>query len=757
MLKQLRNAAIIFVMALVFSACGNGGNVTARRDDHLKRGDQFLANKQAKEAIIEYLSAVQLDKLHGPAHQKLGEAYLQGQNPEKAFAEFVRAADLLPNDLSAQLRAGQILLIAGRYDDARGRAEKVLAVDSKNIEALVLKGNALAGLKDMAGALSQAEAAISAEPGRSSGFEYLGALQSVHGDPKQAEASFKRAVALDPKSVSARLSLANLYWSTKRTTEAEAALKEAAALDPKNPLPIQALAMVYLGSRRIAEAEVPLKTLAQTMGAKGKLILADYYVRVRRLSEAKALYEEVATGAEHVVRAKLRLASLGFADDRAGAKRIVDEILAKDPTQVEALVARAQLQLQEGRPDEALKTARAAVASAPNVPSVHFVLGLALKAQYQTDEARAALKDALQVDPSFAPAVLELARMELAASRFESAADYAQTAVSLVPGNGDAYLLLARAQLATGKAVEAARILGMVVASFPDSAGIQAELGRLLIVRGDAAGAATALTRALTKEPHNVAALEAMVALEVFQKQIPAARKRLDAAVAAAPKDGDLQLMAGRLYARLFEDWAAAETTIKRALSAGANTLVAYDLLARLYMQQNKVPAATAELERLAKLEPKSAENHTGVGVMYQLQGRIPEAKAAYERALSINPKAALASNNLAQIYVDQNQNLEVALQLAQTAKAGLPTAHEVDDTLGWIYYRKGMGGLAVAALGRAVAAQPDNPVYLYHLGAAHALNKQKANARQALEKALKLQQNFPGADDARKLLDSVK
>ena len=95
-------------------------------------------------------------------------------------------------------------------------------------------------------------------------------------------------------------------------------------------------------------------------------------------------------------------------------------------------------------------------------------------------------------------------------------------------------------------------------------------------------------------------------------------------------------------------------------------------------------------------------------------------------------------------------------MQLAQTAKAGLPNSHEVDDTLGWIYYKKGQGPQAVAALKAAVGAQPDSALYLYHLGAAYALNKDKAAARQSLEKALS-KGAFDGADDARKILDSLK
>jgi tetratricopeptide (TPR) repeat protein len=145
------------------------------------------------------------------------------------------------------------------------------------------------------------------------------------------------------------------------------------------------------------------------------------------------------------------------------------------------------------------------------------------------------------------------------------------------------------------------------------------------------------------------------------------------------------------------------------------------------------------------------------VGTLLQLQGKLDEAKVQYEKVLGLDNRAAAASNNLAQLYVDRNENLDVALQLAQTAKAGMPASHEVDDTLGWIYYKKGAAPLAITSLKQAVAAAPANAVYLYHLGAAYALNKDKVNARQTLEKALKLQPGFPGADDARKILDSLK
>jgi tetratricopeptide (TPR) repeat protein len=44
-------------------------------------------------------------------------------------------------------------------------------------------------------------------------------------------------------------------------------------------------------------------------------------------------------------------------------------------------------------------------------------------------------------------------------------------------------------------------------------------------------------------------------------------------------------------------------------------------------------------------------------------------------------------------------------------------------------------------------------PTVLYHLGMAYHRSGRKAEARDALNKALALNKNFPGADEARKIL----
>ena len=66
---------------------------------------------------------------------------------------------------------------------------------------------------------------------------------------------------------------------------------------------------------------------------------------------------------------------------------------------------------------------------------------------------------------------------------------------------------------------------------------------------------------------------------------------------------------------------------------------------------------------------------------------------------LAASPRAIVAANNLAWLYAENGGNLDVALSLAQTASQQAPDDPKVNDTLGWIFYKKSLAGQAVAAL----------------------------------------------------------
>ena len=96
----------------------------------------------------------------------------------------------------AQLKAGAFLLMAGRFEDAKGRAELLLQSHPTNADGQILLGNALAGLKDLDGAVAEIEEAIRLDPAQASTYSNLGVLQFSRGNEAEAEAAFEKAVAL---------------------------------------------------------------------------------------------------------------------------------------------------------------------------------------------------------------------------------------------------------------------------------------------------------------------------------------------------------------------------------------------------------------------------------------------------------------------------------------------------------------------------------------------------------------------------------
>jgi tetratricopeptide (TPR) repeat protein len=139
-----------------------------------------------------------------------------------------------------------------------------------------------------------------------------------------------------------------------------------------------------------------------------------------------------------------------------------------------------------------------------------------------------------------------------------------------------------------------------------------------------------------------------------------------------------------------------------------------------------------------------------------------------FRKALSLDKNSTFAANNLAWLYAIHGKgNLDEAVSLAQSAVQSNPEVSSFVDTLGWVYYKKGLYGVAAEQLQKAVSvdetvARRNNgtpsPTFHYHLGAALAAKGEKAAARREIENALKLSEKapFPEADEARKALATL-
>ena len=150
--------APVALFALALWGCSTDPKVSAQNS--LEKGNQQLALEKFPEAIIEFRRAVQADPRLGPARLQLAHAYASVGDGPNALREYARAAELMPENNDAQIKAGNFMLLANQFADAQGMGERLLARSPKSVEAQVLIANALAGLKDWESAVEAFEKAV---------------------------------------------------------------------------------------------------------------------------------------------------------------------------------------------------------------------------------------------------------------------------------------------------------------------------------------------------------------------------------------------------------------------------------------------------------------------------------------------------------------------------------------------------------------------------------------------------------------------
>ena len=241
-------------------------------------------------------------------------------------------------------------------------------------------------------------------------------------------------------------------------------------------------------------------------------------------------------------------------------------------------------------------------------------------------------------------------------------------------------------------------------------------------MKGDTSGASKSLARALELDQNNLEALSVLITLDFSAKNRAGAVSRIDARLARTPNDPAVLLLAARTYARA-GDLARAEQMLRKTVEVDASNFDAYSMLGRLYISQRRLDEALAEFQLLSKRQARPVQAHTVAGVILEAQNKPQEARKHYEQALALDPDMPVAANNLAWMFAETGETLDSALQLAQAATRRLPNNAAIQDTLGWIYYKKGLAALAIPPFQKSIELDPKNPVFHFHLGLAHLKN----------------------------------
>jgi len=434
------------------------------------------------------------------------------------------------------------------------------------------------------------------------------------------------------------------------------------------------------------------------------------------------------------------------------AREVVERLRTRHPDHTLAHMAIASLDLAEGRAKEAVERLRS-LAGREDRADVHRLLARAESAAGNPRRALQALERAIQHENRPERAILQV-RMDLQARLQDwqgvlaTAREMSRRDMALAHGER---LHVARALYETGR--ERAGRLVLIRLQKEPNPPLQAVLMEARYeARNDPERVRWILEKAQEDHPGSLAVVQAVAALDFEEGRPEAALERIDAVAAKRSSPPPLRLLRARVLAALGRA-EEAEKDARAAYEATPRLPASASVLATILESQGREGEAIAVLEEARGAEPGlRAADLWQLGRLHLSSRDLERSRAALEESVEANPDLMVAANDLAYVLAELGQDLDRAMALASSARAARDRDPAVADTLGWVYYRRGLPGPALAQFRAALdLAGPEKAPaeYHYHLGLALRELGRPEEARKAFDAALAAEPEHAGARQA--------
>jgi tetratricopeptide (TPR) repeat protein len=814
-LSSVLLAFIVAAIALATLACANPEKAKA---EHVQRGEAYLTEKKYQEASLEFRNAVQIDDRLAQAHWGLARAYegMLGENPQlvgQVITELRRVVELDQNNLDARVSLGTYYVAAyqqSKDEKDRGEflkeserlAKEVLDKDPNHIEAHILRGAVLFASGKREEALGEFTRAVELNPQRIESLMSLALYHRQMNDTAKAEEVYKRALSINDRSALAHLEYAKFFVSQNRTDMAEVEFRRAVEVEPTNRDARRTLASFYLVNKQLDRAEESYKALAELDRDRpeGRAVLADFYASIGRYDEAANIYQEIVSKSADYARGRHRLAELMLQrGDQTGASAQIEEALKRNANDRDALILRARVRLNQDRAKDAIEDLKQVLKIEPRDQAGLYFMAEACFRVGQIEQARIFAGDLEKFYPEYLPAKLMQVQINLAAGDAANAGRLATDLLARLERtapdarNSPQLLNELRAKTLTARATtylqsqpqntSAARADFTAARDLtPNASSAHNNLAAVALAERKTDEAVQHYEHALSLDASSYDALNGLVNIYMTQGKFDQAQARVDQAIAGRPSSAPLYFLKASIYGRLGgiaegegdearkNQYAQqAEAELRRAVELDPSFVPALNSLGSLYVKTKRPDDAIAEFRRMSEKRPDDPTPYMLIGMVEDERKNYSASTEAYRRALTVSAESAFAANNLAWNYAEHGTgNLDEAVRLAQGVVQKFPEEPGFADTLGWVYYKKGLHAAAVEQLQKAVrltqarAAKGnggDSALYRYHLGMALAALGRKPEANQQLQQAVNMTKGSKltpeNEQEARKALSS--
>lgn len=481
----------------------------------------------------------------------------------------------------------------------------------------------------------------------------LGRLDRVLNNSVDAEAAFKKAIAVDPDNEDAVTGLASVYSDRGDVRSASDLLEK---LTKKNPSP-RAYLSLSNNYEQMKEYSLAADALKKAIDLDPTHLewnaqLAQDLALAGRYDEALATYQDLAKETPQDATAYLGMAQIYIEQQKfALAHQMLDKAKEIEPDNIEAKYNEVQLLDQEGKTPEAIdalndllaSTSRKTYDAAQRDVRGRMLekLGALYEKNTQYDKAVEAFREMAEVDPDKnARAEALIVDTYRTAKNFAKADQESDAAAKKYPN--DRTLREVRAQLLTdeGKTDQAVAELKTLLDGKNDRETYLAieDVYQKSKNYGEAAKALDQAEKLSTSNDDKAAVYFQRGALLERQKKYDQSEKAFRQVLdTASPKDpiyaSTLNYL-GYMFADQNTRLQEAQDLIKKALDIEPNNYAFLDSMGWVYYHLNKLDEAERELTHSVQLEAKDPTIHDHLGDVYFKEGKLKEAIAQWQSSL---------------------------------------------------------------------------------------------------------------------------
>ncbi|MCC5888564.1 MAG: PEP-CTERM system TPR-repeat protein PrsT [Gammaproteobacteria bacterium] len=743
--------------------------------------------------VVDSLSQTEPKALSTALAAALGRAQL-------ALGETAKARELLANLAEREPAAAEAWLGLARLEMAEGdvqlalrHAEEAMRLDPDVLETAMTAGELRLASGDPAGARKAFDQAIAIASGReaSTAAARLGLVralmtleefaearpiltQVLREAPNYAEANYleawfhlqdnafteakphlERVLQVMPDHQDSRYLLAVVAFREGRYDQARDALQRLVARHPADRRARLLLAQVYgqQGAHRDAvrvlraglDAPLAAQPHAALPGAPQpdaayKLALGQSLMRAGNHKEGVETLAQAAAEAPEAadIGTQFALAQLATGASRAAETELI-RVTEHGSNSAAPEMFLILMQIEARRFDEAVASAKRFAARHADAPTAHNVLGAAHLANGDEPAARQAMRQALALDPSFAPAAVNLALLEAQAGDMATARSLLNGVLAAEPGHRSATIAMADLAYAEGDIETTQRFVGNAWQADPSDVDLSLRLAALhmrqdeperalevLAGLGNNADVSDAVLTARVRAGRQAGHLEAPVAaLETLLRRHPDDQQLL-LALAQTLAGGHETERAQQVLQDRIRDPDAAQTPL---LILQAELLLHHQSLARaeevisLLSRRQDAGAAMPLLRGDLAFRRGSAESATlhyveahGLQPTQTTLRRLQAARAATGSPeqgrsdlmawVAEHPDDSQVRNMLAELHLSLGE-LKQAIEHYETLVSQAPENPVLLNNLAWLYGKTGHTD-AVATARRAHRLAPD-------------------------------------------------